>query len=230
MDLIVQTREKVGKGVKSLRREGLIPAELYGHGVTNVHLAVPAKEFSKVFKQAGENMVINVVLEKEKRPAMIHDVTFNPVTDEIMSIDFYEVRLDELIKVKVPLNFLGAAPAVKEGGILVKAMQEIEVEALPGNIPHTLDVNLNGLSGIGQSIHVKDLGLPAGVKFLVNPETVIVTVKEKAVEEVVAPEVTVESVKVETEEKKAERLTKKEGTESETPSTHPPITARQVPK
>jgi len=214
MELSVQKRDKFGKAVKTLRQQGLIPAELYGRGLENLHLSVPAKEFSKVFKQAGESTLINIVLgsgaDAERRPAMIHALALDPVSDEILNIDFYQVRLDERIKVKVPLNFGGEAPAVKDkGGILVKAMHEIEVESLPGNIPHTLNVNLSSLEEIGASVYVKDLSVSAGVKFLVSLETVIATVKEKAAEEVITPEVAVESVKVETEEKKAERLAKK---------------------
>ncbi len=222
MDLIVQKREKFGKQTQALRREGLIPAELYGHGLENLHLSVPAKEFTKVFKQAGESTLINIVLENEKRPVMIHDLSRHPLTDEILNIDFYQVRLDERIKVKVPLNFTGEAPAVKErGGVLIKAMHEIEVEALPQNIPPSLEASLLKLTDLNQSLHVKDLNIPEGIKLLVNPETVIATVKERAAEEVVAaaPEAALESVKVETEEKKAERVAKKTAGEEPTKST-----------
>lgn len=224
MELTVQKREKFGKAVKALRREGLIPAELYGHGLENLHLSVPAKEFNKVFREAGESTLINIVLGSDRRPAMIHDIARDPVSDEILNIDFHQVRLDERIKVKVPVNFTGDPPAVREkGGVLIKAMHEIEVEALPGNIPPALEAPLGKLTELNQSLYVKDLNTPEGIKLVVNPETVMATVKEKIVEEVVAaaPEATVESVKVEAEEKKAERAAKKEmaGGEAPTPPT-----------
>ena len=212
MELTVQNRKKFGKATKTLRRQGLIPAELYGHGVENLHLNMSAKEFQKVFKQAGESTLINLVLGGEQRPAMIHDINVDPITDEVLSVDFYQVRLDERIKVKVPLNFIGDSPAVKDkGGVLVKAVQELEVEALPGNLPHSLDVDISLIQDIGGNIHVKDIKLGGDVKILANDVTVVAAVIEKVSEEAVAaaPEVTVESVKVETEEKKVERQAKK---------------------
>ena len=212
MDLVVQKRDKFGKATRLLRRHGLIPAELYGHGLENRHLNVSLKDFNKAFKVAGESTMIELRLDNERLPVMIHNISFHPISDEVLSVDFYQVRLDELIKVKVPLNFIGDAPAVKEkGGVLVKAIQELEVEALPSNLPHNLQVELSSIVEIGGSIHVQDIKVPQGVKILVNLETVVATVTEKAAEEVVTavPEVTVESVKVETEEKKLERQAKK---------------------
>ncbi len=216
MDLIVQKREKFGKQTGALRKQGFIPAELYGNGIANAHLAVSTKAFNKVFKQAGESTLINLVLESEnnqRRPVMINDVRLDPVTDQVLNVDFYQVRLDQQIKVKIAINFIGEAPAVKsQGGVFVKAMQEIEVEALPASIPHSLEVGLANLIEIGKSIYVRDLRPPAGVKILVNPETVIATITAQVAEEEIAtaPEITVDTVKVETEEKKAERVAKKE--------------------
>ena len=153
MDLSVQKREKFGRAVKTLRREGLIPAELYGHGVENLHLAIPKKEFTKIFKEAGESTMINIVLVsptgEERRPAMIHDVSYDSLTDEVINVDFYQVRLDEKVKVKVPLNFTGQSPAVKDlGGVLVKAMHDIEIEALPDKIPHAIQVDITQIKNI----------------------------------------------------------------------------------
>ncbi len=220
MELAVQKREKFGKAVRSLREQGLIPAELYGKGVENLHLAIPSKEFKKVFKQAGESSMVNVVLGNEKRPVMISGVAVDPVTDEVLSIDLYQVRLDEKIKIKVPLEFIGEAPAIKDfKGILVKAMQELEVEALPTNIPRSLVVDLTKIAQIGQSVYAKDLAVPSDVKLLVGPEAVLATVTAQMTEEQeakLAAEVKPEDIKVETEEKKAERDATKAAT-AETP-------------
>lgn len=209
MDLQVQTREKFGKSVKNLRAEGLIPAELYGKGVQNLHLAIPLKDFRKVLKQAGESTMINVVLGNEKRPAMIYDVAVHPVSDEILNVDLYQVRLDEKIKIKVPLEFIGESMAVKDKkGILVKAMQELEVEALPTNIPRSLTVDLSKIADIGQSVYVKDLEVAKDVTILFAPESVVATVTAQMTEEQeakLAAVVKPEDIKSETEEKKAER-------------------------
>lgn len=211
MELSVQKREKLGRGVSAMRGKGLIPAELYGKGLANLHLSVPLKEFRKVYKDAGENTVVNVMLDGEKHPVLIQDVSYNTVTDEMESVDLYQVRMDKKLKVSVPVEFVGVAPAVKEkNGLLVKALQEVEVEALPTDLPHHLTADISKLSDIGQSIYVKDLEVPPGVKVLVNPETVVATVTAKITEEEElamqqAAGSGVETVKVETEEKKAER-------------------------
>lgn len=214
MDLSATTREIFGKKVKTLRREGLIPAELYGRGVKNTHLSVPAKEFNKVFKEAGTNTVVHLAVGGKKHPALIYDVVRDYLTSDIAHIDFYEVRMNEAIKAKVPLEFMGEAPAVKEkGAVLNKAMSEIEVEALPGDLPHRFEVDLSVLNDLDKSIYVKDLAVPKGVKVLVDPETVVATATPPAAEEVVeAAPADVTAVKVETEEKKAERTAEKAAT------------------
>src|SRR3989344_4850741 len=211
MELQVQKREKLGRGVKALRKQGLVPAELYGRGLENLHVSLPLKDFRKLFKEAGENTVVNVLLEGKKHPALIQEVTYNHLTDEIESVDLYQVRMDEKLKVKVPVEFVGVAPAVKEkNGLLVKSLQDVEVEALPADIPHHFTADISKLADIGQSLYVKDLAVPSGVKVLVGPETVVATVTAKVTEEEElkmreAAGAGVETVKVETEEKKAER-------------------------
>lgn len=211
MELAVQKREKLGRVVKVLRAEGFIPAELYGKGLGNLHLSVSKKDFKKVLKEAGENTVVNLMIEGKKYPVLIHDVSYNVVTDDFQSIDFYQVRMDEKLKVGVPLEFIGIAPAVKEkNGLLVKSLKEIKVEALPADLPHKISVDISGLAEIGQSLYVKNLAIPQAVKILVSPDTVVATVTAKVTEEEElamqqAAAVGVEGVKVETEEKKAER-------------------------
>src|SRR5690348_6513512 len=114
MELTATTREKLGKGLRALRREGFIPAELYGHGISNEHLSVPAKEFSKVFKAAGATTIVNLIIGKEKKPALIHDVQRDYLSGEVAHIDFHQVRMDEVITAKVPLEFVGESKAVRE--------------------------------------------------------------------------------------------------------------------
>lgn len=213
MDLTAKPREIVGKKVRTLRREGFLPAELYGHGQKNLHLSVAAKEFNKVFKEAGENTVVTLVLDaKDRRSVLVNDVQKNYLTGEIDHVDFYQVRMDEKLKAKVPLEFDGISPAAKEkGGIVAKAMSEIEVEALPNDLPHRLTVDLGLLDDLNKTIYVRDLAVPKGVTILIDAETAIVSVVPPKVEEVaeVAPVVDVAAVKVESEEKKAERAAEK---------------------
>lgn len=210
MELIVQTREILGKKVKALREQGLIPAELYGHGLANFHLSVPKKEFSKLFKEAGESTVIKLKTEDKEFNVLIHDIGKNALTDEIAHIDFYAIKKDEKIKVRVPLHFIGESAAVKEkGAILIKAVHELEIEALPEDLLHHIEVDISKLIDINTSILAKDLEISPKVKISSNLETVIASIIEQK-EEVVVEPIKVEEVKVEGEEKKAEKAEKEE--------------------
>jgi large subunit ribosomal protein L25 len=220
MELTAETRTQLGRAVKELRVKGFIPAELYGHGIENVHLAVPVKEFAKVFKEAGEHTVLQLQIGGEQRPALVHEVRRNYLTNDVEHIDFYQVRMDEKIRAKIPLEFMGVSVGVRDkGGILNKSMAELEVEALPGDLPHKFTVDLGPLDDINKSLYVKDLSVPKGVKVLVDGETAIATVvapkkEEPKPEEAAAAAPDLTQVKVETEEKKAERAKEKEGKES----------------
>ncbi len=206
-------RDIFGKKVKKLRESELVPVELYGRGKENLHLAVPRKDFTKVFKEAGESTI--VVLKTEggsARNVLIHDTQEDPLTNEITHIDFYEVRMDEKLTATVPLRFVGDAPGVKEKeGVLVRAVQELEVEALPADLPPGIDVDLTTLLDIGSSIHVKDLKISEKVRILVEPETVVATIVPPVVEEEPAGPADVSEVKIEGEEKKKEAAAAAEG-------------------
>jgi large subunit ribosomal protein L25 len=213
--LLAKIRNEKGKSaIKKFRKEGLIPAELYGHKVENLHLAVDNKEFKKVFKLARENTIINLLIEapnkKEEIPVLIHDVQTDYLTNDIIHVDFYQIRMDEKVKTHVPLEFVGKSPAVENyGGILNKSMNEIEVEALPQDLPPSIPVDISKIQELNQSIYVKDLNIPKGVKVLVDLDTVIATVIPQK-EEVVEETIDISAVKVETEEKKLEREKEKE--------------------
>src|SRR3990167_1640847 len=208
MELNVQTRKILGKKVDALRKQGLIPAELYGHKLDNLHLTVPKKEFSKIFKEAGESTVIKLKTEDKEFNVLVHDIDKNVLTDEISHIDFYAVKKDEKIKVRAPLRFIGESAAVKEkGAILIKAVHELEIEALPDDLLHHIEVDISKLIDLNMSILVKDLKINPKVKVSAKPETVIASVIEQK-EEVVVEEIKVEEVKVEGEEKKAEKAEK----------------------
>jgi large subunit ribosomal protein L25 len=233
MELQAETREAFGRDIAALRVSGRIPAELYGHGVENLHLNVSLKDFHKVFKEAGENTVVEIVINGKKHPTLIYDVQMDPVSDEVVHADFYVVRMDEKIKAKIPVEFEGEAPAVKEkSGILVKALQEIEVEALPGDLPHNIKVDVSILIDIDMSIHIKDLPAVKGVEILMDPETVIATMTAQMTEEeeaALAGPTDVTEVKVETEEEKAAREAEKLAT-GEAPKETPKETPKDQKK
>ena len=156
--LVAQKRTVLGRKVKTLRQQGFIPAHVFGHKVPTIHVQVKSVEFSKVFEQAGETGIIDLSVDNQKRPVLVRNVQIHPVTDEPLHIDFYQVNLSEKVKVNVPLAITGEAPAVsKKIGLLLTPTQELEIEALPADIPDTIEVDIAKLENIGDEIKVKDL-------------------------------------------------------------------------
>lgn len=213
-ELTAKIRETLGKKVKSLRKKGIIPAVLYGEKVKSIPLEVNYKEFEKVYEEAGESTIIKLKVQSPKskvadKNVLIYDVSRDPVSDKFIHVDFYEVKMDKPITAEVPLVFEGEAPAVKNlEGVLIKNITEIEVEALPANLPHEIKVDISILNTFDDLIHIKDLKIPEGVKVLVNPEEIVALVSPprseeelKTLEEKV--EEKVEEVKVVEKEKAA---------------------------
>ena len=128
LELKSKKRTILGKKVKALRNEGLIPAVVYGGKDGSIPLEMDLKEFLRIFKTAGETTLIKLYVDNEKvKNVLIHDVVYNPVNEKVMHVDFYEVKMDEKITAKVPLVFAGNSPAIIDlGGVLVKAMQELK--------------------------------------------------------------------------------------------------------
>ncbi len=177
MELRVQERTVFGKKTKSLRTQGLVPAELFGHGIQNKHFSVPLKEFMKTYKEAGENTVITLVDEKgEKFAALISDVVFDHLSGDVRTVDFHHIRKGEKVQAKVPVEFIGEAPATKKGLVLVRVLDEVEVEALPEHIPHRFEVDLSELKEEGQSIAIHTLKIDKEVKLLTPTDSIIATV------------------------------------------------------
>ena len=218
MELQVEIRTALGKAAsKGLRKKGLVLGEVYGHGSDNVHVAVPAKEFAKAFKVAGKTAVMTLHAGKEKISAVVEDAVQDALSGVFMHVDFHRVRMDEKIWANVPVEFAGISPAVKAGGVLVKAVSSIEVEALPAVMPQKFVVDLGTLLEVGQSVHVKDIsGQAARATIDMASDAVVATViAPRSDEEQAGDQRTVEDVKVETEEAKAARAKEKEEKESE---------------
>ena len=170
--------EKRDMGVKleELRSRKMVPAELYGRGFENIHLAVQVREFEKVYEEAGENTIVNIMVDGETYPVLINDINIDPLSRKALTVDLYRVRMDEKITAPIPLSFIGESPAIKEGGVLVKSMEEVEVESLPGNIPHEIEVDVSLITEIDGSLYVRDLKVPAGCEMVTDPDSVIATV------------------------------------------------------
>ncbi len=210
IELEAQVRTVLGSKVKVLRRSGYIPAVLYGKGLEAISLQVPVKDFYKVLKEAGESTLIYVNIGGNLYPTIINDVARDPVKDNIIHADFYKVSLTEKIKTKVPVVFVGESPAVKDlAGIFVRNVNELEVEALPQNLPHEITVDISSLKAFGDQILVKSINLGKDVKIEAELDVILATVQEpKSQEELEAelaqPTTGVEDVKIIEKEKKEE--------------------------
>jgi large subunit ribosomal protein L25 len=184
LELEAQKREVLGKKVGLLRQQDIIPAELYGSGVENIHLSLREGEFMKIYREAGENTIINLTIGAEKRPVFVHDVQMDPISGRILAADLYQVDLTKKTTTHVPLTFVGESPLVESvGGILNRILDEIEVEALPINIPHEIIVDVSVLDSFDKTIRVADLIGGADFEIKTEPETVVANVSEPREEE-----------------------------------------------
>ncbi len=204
--LSAQKRTVLGRKVKQLRKDGIIPAHVFGHKVKTVHVQVKAGEFHKVFEKAGETGIISLSVDSEKRPVLIRNLQIHPVTDEPLHIDFYQVNLTEKVKVNVPLEIVGEAPAVeKKIGLLLTPVSEVEIEALPADLPENIEVDISNLSEIGNEIKVKDLKVDRSkVEVLTDEELVVAQIGELVTKEMEALEAEVEAEAAEAQAEAAE--------------------------
>ena len=220
-EIAAKMRSQLGKKSSALRHEGLLPAVLYGESVESTPLSVSAQEFEKVLREAGETSLVTLKLESGKtHNVLIHDVAKDPLTLKPIHADFYAVKMDKPIEAKVPLAFIGDSPAVKnEGGILVKVLHELEVKALPKDLPHEIPVGLTRLENIGDKIHVGDLALPAGVMPMVPDMEVVALVEpprsEAELEELKKTEAPAPTAEVKTEREVKVEAKAAEGGEEE---------------
>src|SRR3990172_635461 len=179
------------KGLETLRKSGSLPAVFYGMGKKSTSVVLDAKEFEKVWKKAGESTTVTLSTDQGDVETLIHDVQLDPVKDFPIHVDFLAIDINKAIKVKVHLEFVGVSEAVKSGaGILIKVLHELEIEALPKNLPPGLKADISKLKTLTDQILVKDIDLPEGVKAILSPESVVAAIseqKEEKVEEVVAP-------------------------------------------
>lgn len=156
--LIVQKRTITGKKVKNLRKQGLLPGNIYGKGVTSTAVEVNIKEFEKLFSKIGETGLVYLELAGESHPVLIHQVQLSPTTDLPLHADFYQVNLKEKVTSQVPIELVGEAEAVvNKIGVLLTLLDEVEVEALPTDLPEHLELNITSLKEIDEELKVKDL-------------------------------------------------------------------------
>jgi len=204
LELAVAPRQVLGKKVRFLRRQGVTPANIYGHGVDSLAVQVPTHDLAHTIKVAGRNTLLQVLVEGEKkaRPVFVHHVQRNPLTDDLLHVDFYQVSLKEKIRLEVPIVVVGEAPAVDVyHGMLLQNTNSVIVEGLPGEMPPYIEVDVSGLAEIDDTIHIKDLPVSAGLTLLVDPELVVVKVSPPRVEVEEVAEEEAEAAEVAEEEK-----------------------------
>lgn len=186
LKLKVDSRKLTGRKVKQLRREGILPANIYGKGVKSVSVQLPGKDFAAVFKQVGETGILELTVSKETktRPVLVHHVQQHPVTDEILHVDFRQVDLTETVTVKIPVEITGEAPAIAKGGVLIQLINEVEVEALPADLPDKFVLDVSHLEEIGQGLSLKDLKVSPKVKLLAEKfEELVIKIESPTKEE-----------------------------------------------
>lgn len=212
-----KVRKNTGKNLKALRKKGLLPAIVYGPKLKTLPLEVDLKEFKKIYQEAGESSLVKLQLPELKKeyPVLIHEIQKDPLSDDFLHIDFYQAPLTEEVETKVPLVFQGTSPAVKElGGTLIKNLSELEIKALPQNLPKEIKVSIENLKTFEDKILVRDLKLAKEIKILKEPSEIIASVSppEKVEEELEKPpeEKVAEVEVVEKEKKEKEGMEEKE--------------------
>jgi large subunit ribosomal protein L25 len=184
--ITAQKREITGRKIKNLRKEGILPANISGRDIKSITIQVPTREFMKVYSEVGETGVVSVKIDSKEVPTLIHNVHRDPVSDLPLHADFLQVNLKEKVTATVPLEFVGEAPAEKEGtGIVVQQMREIEVEALPTDLPESIEVDISSLAEVDQAVHVKDLKVDRSKVEIKeeDPERIVVSVSAPTKEE-----------------------------------------------
>ena len=181
IQLEASKRDVIGKKVRFLRRKGTTPANMYGHGFESVPLTVDTKKLKQTLARAGKTDLISLQVTDSSAPVMvlIREIQKDPLTTELLHVDFYQVKMTEKIKADIPLFFAGEAPALKKKNVsLLHLMDSLHIEALPDHLPHNLQVDLSQLLDIDQAIYVKDIPLSEGITLLSDPEQIVI----KAVE------------------------------------------------
>ncbi len=210
--LTAKIRKETGKKVKKLREKGILPAVLYGSKEEAQHLEVNQKDFEKVYHEAGASSLVSLEADGKKYLVLIHQLQTDPITSSPIHVDFFQPSLKEEIVAKVPLVFEGEASAAKElGGTFVRNISEVEVKALPQNLPHEIRVDISLLLTFENSILIKDLKLQEGVKILKGQDDIVAFVAspEKVEEELQKPiEEEVEEVEKVEKPKKEEVIEK----------------------
>lgn len=184
-ELKISRRDVTGKKVRFLRREGLIPANLYGPGIESVPLQAEAADLKRLLHKVGRNALILLRIDgdKKRRMVMLRHIQRDPLSGSLLHIDLFQVEMTHKVRADVPLVFLGEAPAARSRrAMLIESLSQLHVEALPADLPPHIEVDLSVLEEIEQAIHVRDISAGEGVEVLTDPDQVIARVMESKAE------------------------------------------------
>lgn len=179
-------RTVLGKKIKQLRRQGIVPGNVFGKGVDSQSIQVNSTEFNRVYKEAGETSLVWLKIEGEAkdRPTLITGVAFNPINGEKLHIDFHQVNLKEKVTANVPVEIIGESELINSNlAVLSQSLNEIEVEALPTDIPESITFDISSLKEIGDQLKVSDAKVSADVEIKTDPEQMVVSLQEPQKEE-----------------------------------------------
>lgn len=182
-NLKTTTREVLGKKTRFLRRQGITPSHLFGHGIKSKALQCPTTELERIVARAGTTRLISLHVDDEKGPRMvfIREIQKDAVTSQLLHIDFYQVKMTEKMTAEIPIVFTGLAPALKgKGRILTHPVSHISVECLPDKLPSQIEVDLSPLEELQNAIHVSDIVLGPEITIITDPEQLVVKVGEVA--------------------------------------------------
>lgn len=217
ISLSATKRTVLGRKVRTLRKEGFIPAHVFGNKVESLSIQVKSADFSKVFEKVGETGIIDLAIDGQKKPVLVRNLQVHPVSDDPLHIDFYQVNLTQKVKVDVPLEIIGESPAVeKKIGLLLTPVSEVEVEALPRDLPENIQIDITKLENIDDEIKVKDLKVDrAKIEILSDEELVVAQIGELVTKEMEALEAEVEAEQAEAQAEAAAEAAPQEGAEGE---------------
>lgn len=179
IELVLNKREILGKKVKHLRRQGMTPVHLFGPNTKSLALQGDTEILNKLLKEGGKVALISLKVDKEKRakPVLVREVQRNPLTRQLLHIDFYQVKMKEKVKMEVPVVLVGKAPGAEiSGNMLEHEINTISIESLPSNLPASIEIDVSSLTHGGQTIRVKDIDPGEGISILTQPEQVVVKI------------------------------------------------------
>ncbi|HEY1390945.1 MAG TPA: 50S ribosomal protein L25 [Ktedonobacterales bacterium] len=211
--LNAERRTVLGKHVRHLRREGILPANIYGHQKESLPVQVNAHEIERMLKANGPTTLYRLVIapEGKEETVIVRHITRQPATNIIQHIDFYHVKMTEPMRAKVPVRLVGEAPAVKlHDGVLIQSLDMAEVEALPAELPEALELDISDMDELNSSRHASALKVPRKVTLVTSEDEIVVSIQ--------APRVVVEEVPAAAEEAPAAAAEAAEGEAAEQPA------------